>query len=569
MSQPIHETLPDDAASPSEPSFGDLLSEYERDHRKTSETISATVITVGAEFVYADVGRKHEGAIPLDVVRDAAGNVTLKPGDILQCSISGRDENGYYTLSLFKVIVPKDWSGLQKAFEEKAVITGTVEELIKGGLRVDVGVRAFMPASRSGARDVPEMEKLVGQTVECRITKLDTDSEDVVVDRRVVLEDRALQAKEESFGALREGTVITGTVRNVMDFGAFVDLGGVDGLLHVSDMSWVRSVKPADVVKVGDQVQVKILKVDAARRKVSLGLKQLQPEPWTLALQAIKVGDRVQGKVARVTDFGAFVELSPGVEGMVHVSEMSWAKKFKRPQDIVKVGDVVEVVVLGVKPEERRIALGLKQVMGDPWEEAKLKYTVGAVVEAPVVSLQSFGVFVGLGEGIEGMIHIGDITNEKRLQHPKEMLKDGQLVKAQVVEVDQERRRIKLSMKKLEPTSADEYLAENTVGAVVTGRVADVSATTAKIDLAEGVRGVCRLKAVEAAAVPATAGGGGVKPADLGSLAALLGAKWKSGAQSPAASTGGSGQLRVGEVRRFAIIAADAAKKLIELELRD
>jgi small subunit ribosomal protein S1 len=249
-----------------------------------------------------------------------------------------------------------------------------VEELIKGGLRVDVGARAFLPASRSGARDQSEMEKLVGQQIECRITKLDVAKEDVVVDRRGILEERAAKVKEESFNALTEGSVVEGTVRSVMDFGAFVDLGGVDGLVHVTEMSWQRSVKPGDMVRTGDHVQVKILKIDRDKRKIALGMKQLQADPWTVAMASIQVGQRLRGKVVRLTDFGAFVELQPGVEGMIHVSEMSWTKKQRRPDEIIKKGEVVEVDVIGLKPDDKRIALSLKQALGDPWVEAKQKY---------------------------------------------------------------------------------------------------------------------------------------------------------------------------------------------------
>ncbi|MFN7924453.1 MAG: S1 RNA-binding domain-containing protein [Bryobacteraceae bacterium] len=563
-----NEALPGDEIPSSEPSFGDILSEFEREQHKPAskpdepaQTVGGTVVSITADGIFVDLGRKHEGILDPEPFKDAAGQVRLKSGDHVQVSVGGRDTNGYYVLSVLKVVIPKDWSGLQKAFDEKAIISGTVQEVIKGGLKVDVGARAFLPASRSGARDQGEMEKLVGQTIECRITKLDTEKEDVVVDRRGILEERAAAAKQAAFDGLAEGTVVNGTVRSVMDFGAFVDLGGVDGLLHVAEMSWLRGVKPSDVAKSGDTVQVKILRVDREKRKVSLSLKALQPEPFTQALQTIQQGQRIRGKVARVTDFGAFVELQPGVEGLIHISEMSWSRKQKRPQDIVKVGDVVDVIVLGIKPEERRISLTLKQTLGDPWEECVQKYPVGSIVEAPIANLAPFGAFLELAEGVEGMIHIGDIVNGKRLQHPKEALSAGQIVRAQVLEVDKGRRQFRLGMKQLEPTSADEYIAERKVGDLVTGRVMDAGASSAKVELGDGVKATCRLKAAavsEPAAQPS---------ADMQSSIAALAAKWKAGA---VANTGSSGpSLRAGEVRQFRITSLDPSKKLIEVELAE
>jgi len=563
----LNPTAPEESVAPSEPSFGDILSEFEHQHPKKPEdgveTVDGVVIKVADDAIYVDVGRKHEGILSLDSVKDPAGNIRVKAGDKVKVSVGGRDENGYHVLSVFKVVVPSDWSALERAFAEKSVISGIVEEMIKGGFRVDVGVRAFLPASRSGARDEAEMEKLLGQTIECRITKLDTQGEDVVLDRRSILEERAAQARQAAFDALREGDVVTGTVRGLMDFGAFVDLGGIDGLLHVAEMSWTRGVKPSDVVTPGEQVQVKILKINRETRKVSLGMKQLLPDPWSAVAASINPGDRVKGKVSRVADFGAFVELQQGIEGLIHVSEMSWSKKQKRPADIVKPGEMVEVVVLTVNAAEKRIGLGLKQALGDPWEDAKKKYVRGAVVEGPVTSLANFGVFVDLGDGIEGMIHIGDITSEKRLQHPKEALAAGQIVKAVVIELDQERRRVKLGMKQLEPTSADEYIAERNAGDVVTGRVIEAGASHAKIDLGEGVKATCRLKQGS----KSSSGGSAESPkADLGSLSAMLAAKWKSG---PATQTSSGDSLKTGEVRQFRITSLDASKKLIELELAE
>lgn len=538
-------------AASADTSFGDILSQFEQAHRGGGETVEGTVVSVTPDGVFVDIGRKMDGVAPPNPAQ------ALKPGDKLRVSIRGRDEEGNYILSTIKVETPRDWSGLEAAFADKRTIGGTVLEVVKGGLRVDVGVRAFMPASRSGVREQPEMEKLVGQQIECRITKLDTASEDVVVDRRIILEERERAVKEEAFGRLEEGLIVRGTVRSITDFGAFVDLGGVDGLLHVSDMAYSRTVKPADVVTVGETIEVKVLKIQRDARKISLGLKQLSPDPWTVAAEKYSSGQRVKGKVARVADFGAFVELEPGVEGLIHVSEMSWSKKNVRAADVVKTGDLVHVVVLGVNVAERRIALGLKQALGDPWEEALKKYPVGTAVEATVISLAKFGAFVDLGEGIEGMIHVGDISREKRLNHPNEALKVGEKVKAQVLEADRERRRIRLGIKQLQPTSIDEYIAERQVGEVVTGRLVEVSGNRAKVELGEGTFALCKLPDQPRPETPTAS------KTDLSSLTAMLAAKWKSGGASQAAAEA----PRAGQIRSFKIISLDPGQKKIDLEL--
>jgi len=519
------------------------------------------VVSVTPESVFVDLGRKMDGVLPTEFFREPSGGLSIKIGDKLLVSITGT-EDGSYTLSTVKVERPRDWSALERAFSEKRPIGGVVTELVKGGLRVDVGAKAFMPASRSGAKDQAEMERLVGQDIECRIIKLDTASEDVVVDRRAVLEEKEAQTRQQKLAELKEGAVVRGTVRSVTDFGAFVDLGGVDGLLHVTDMAWHRVAKPSDVVSVGDPVEVQILKISPETRRISLGMKQLQPDPWTAASERLRVGEKVPGKVSRLTDFGAFIEIAPGVDGLIHVSEMSWSKKIKKPSDVLKAGEMVEVVVLGVNAAEHRISLGLKQALGDPWEEAQRKYSVGAVVEGAVSSLTNFGCFVDLGNGIEGMIHISDITREKRLNHPREALTAGQTVRAVVLELDRERRRIKLGVKQLVPTSVDEYIGERNVGDVVSGRVVDIRGERAKVELGDGIMADCRIPepgGEDSAAQPAQ------PSADLSSLTAMLSAKWKQGGTSAKSATPEA--AKAGQVRSFRITKLDQANKKIEVEL--
>ena len=538
-------------------SFGELLSQFEQSHRPEpgAKQLTGTVISVGPDAVYLDIGYKTEGMLLRTAFRDNAESV--KPGDRFHVSVKGRNAERYYELSLARVAQPRDWTQLEEAFAQKLAIPGTITGVVKGGLSVDVGVRAFLPASRSGTRDAAEMEKLVGQEITCRITQLDVADENVIVDRRAVLEEQALAAGQSQLAALGEGDVVRGTVSRLANFGAFVDLGGIDGLLHVSDMAWSRVANPEDVVQVGQTVEVKVLKIDRETRRISLGLKQLQPEPWETATQRYRAGERITARVTRLTDFGAFVELEPGIEGLVHVSEMSWVKKVRRPSDVLKVGDTVEVVILSLSPAERRMSLGLKQALGDPWADAAKKFPPGSAVEGKVTRMEKFGAFVQMAEGVEGLVHISEITAERRLAHPQDALKVGQVVRAQVLALDAERRQAKLSMKQLVPTSLDEYLEEHNVGDTVSGRVVEVSDGSATVELGEGIRVPCRLHA-GAAVETASAGG-----ADLSALTSLLQARWKGNAASRAQPE----PLRAGQVRNFRVVELDREAKRIVVEL--
>jgi small subunit ribosomal protein S1 len=545
-----------------EESFQDILTQFEqsksRRPEETGKGREGTVIAVTVDSVLVDIGFKTEGILPLSAFQSA--REAVKAGDKLVVSIKGRDPEGYYELTLGKSERPKDWAALQKAFTEKTTIVGTVTSVVKGGLSVDVGVRAFMPNSRSGARDAAEIAKLVEQEIRCRITKLDEAEEDVVVDRRIVLEEEERAAKGRRYSEVQEGAIVHGTVRSLTDYGAFIDIGGVDALLHVSDISRSRISKPADILSVGQEVDVKILKIDSERHRISVGMKQLEPDPWDSVATKFRPGERARGTVTRVLDFGAFVELEPGIEGLIHISEMSWAKKVRTPGDVVKPGDTVETVILGVNVGERRISLGLKQALGDPWADAAQKFAVGSLIEGPVTSLTKFGAFVQLSEGIEGMIHISDMSAEKRIHHPQDILKVGQSVKAQVLEVDSEKRRLKLGIKQLVPTSIEEYIAERKVGNVVSGRVMEISGEQARVELGEGIHGTCRIAAQHAAKENPPA----ESKADLGSLSSMLKAHWKGGAS---AGESKAEAVCAGQIRSFRIAKLDPAAKKIELGL--
>jgi len=567
---PVDDPIEESASQSTESSFGDILRQFEEEQHTApapsrtaaaSGPIKGKVLAITEDSVFVDIKGKADGILPKTALTPEMSEIAV--GDLVEVTVTGRTEEGQALLSPIKVEKPKDWSALLSAFEEKRNVAGKVTETVKGGVRVDIGGRAFMPASRSGTRDAFELQKLVGQDIEVRILSIDVEKEDIVVDRRVVLEEEGARKKDERFQSLKEGDVVKGRVRSVTDFGAFLDLGGVDGLLHVADMSWHRVGKPADVVNIGDELEVKILKLNANTRKVSLGLKQMQPDPWTVAANQFQPGQKVVGSVARLTDFGAFVELSPGVDGLVHLSQMSWSKKVRKPADLLKVGDQVEVVVLGVKPGDKRIELSLKNALGDPFAEAMEKYKPGTIVEAPVTSIQSFGAFVDLGDGIDGMIHIGDMANEKRIDHPRDVVKEGQVVRAIVLDIDKDRRRIRMGLKQLQPTRVDNFIAEHQVGETISGLLTEMRGNNLKFEVSEGVLADCKLaEAKKEEAKPASES---APAADVGSLAALLKGRWKEGKGVDPAPKQAS--LKPGMLRTLKIVTLDAEHKRVVVEL--
>ena len=561
MADPLSSTPQDPETQPAESAenFGEILSQFQKTHSHKTEDrrqLEATVIAVTDESVFFDIGFKSEGILPLTALQGEM----LKAGDKALVTVKGRDLDGYYELSRFKVERPMDWSALEKAFAEKSPVLGTVTAVVKGGFSVDVGVRAFMPASRSGVREASEMESLVGQEIRCRVIKLDVADEDVVVDRRAVAEEEERTARERIYGQIKEGDTISGTVRSLTEYGAFIDVGGVDALLHVGDIAWGRVNKPADVLSAGDQVQVKVLKLaeEGEKRRISVGMKQLMPHPWDAVPQKYKAGDRVRGTVTRLVDFGAFVELEPGIEGLIHISEMSWAKgKVRKASDVVKQGETVDVVILGVNAAERRMSLGLKQALGDPWADVPQKVAIGSEVEGPITSLTKFGAFVQIAEGVEGMIHVSEISPDKRINQPADVLRAGQVVKALVIGVDPEKRQIKLSMKQLVPTGLDEYVAEHKEGDVVTGRLMEESGAQARVELGEGIHATCKI-----AATAQKKESVGTGRADLSAMSSMLQTRWKTGSGPSKAEP-----ARAGQVRSFRIVKLDRDAKKIELEL--
>ena len=550
------------ASEESAESFGEALRNFDQSRLKldaNTRRVEGSVVSVSSDSVFLDIGFKTEGILPSTAF---SGNTeSVKPGDRFLVSVKGRNQEGYYDLSLHKLARITDWASLETAFAQKSPIVGTVTAAVKGGVTVDVGVRAFMPASRTGTRDAGELEGLVGQEITCRITKLDVAEEDVVVDRRVLLEEQALAHADSRRAGLQEGDVVDGTVRSLTAYGAFIDIGGVDGLLHVSDIAWTRVGNPADLLTVGQKIEAKVLKLDPATKRISLGMKQLTPEPWETAGERYSVGQRVTGIVSRLSDFGAFVEVEPGIEGLIHVSEMSWVRRVQKPSDILKQGDTVEAVVLAISLGDRRLSLGLKQALGDPWADAAQRFPAGSTVEGPVTRLAPFGAFVQLAEGVDGLVHISEITAERRINHPSDVLRVDAIVKAQVLGVDPDKRQIKLSMKQLVPTGLDEYLEEHAIGDAVSGRIVQQADGVAVIELGEGVRATCVVSHATAPQETERATAGAV---DLSSLTSLLQARWKGDARSASAVRDAP---QVGQVRRLRISAIDREAKTIGVEL--
>jgi small subunit ribosomal protein S1 len=443
--------------------------------------------------VVVDIGAKSEGMLPLAEVLDHEGNPRFKPGDEIDVMRDkGEAEEGYIRLSHQKAQRLRAWDEIEKAHEEKRPIQAVVIERIKGGLTVEImGVRAFLPGSQADLRPVRNLDAVKGQLLEVAIIKLNKKRGNIVVSRKQVLEEVQNEKKSKTLEHLEEGAVLTGVVKNLTEYGAFVDLGGLDGLLHITDMSWGRLTHPRDLVNVGDQIQVKVLKFDKEKQRVSLGFKQLTPDPWLDAEHRYPVGARVSGRVISVTDYGAFVELEQGIEGLVHVSEMTWSKRMKHPAKLVNVGDQVESVVLNVNPQERRISLGMRQLAANPWDSLHDKYPVGATVEGRVRNLTDFGAFIEIEDGIDGLVHVSNLSWVKRVKHPSEVLKKGDRVKAVVLAIEPDKRRLSLGVKQLQPDVWETFFEQHHVGDVVHGKVLRVATFGAFVEIAEGIEGLC------------------------------------------------------------------------------
>ncbi len=460
------------------------------------EIFDGHVIAVTDAGVIVDVGGKFEGLVPAQEFLESGSPIEFGKGQTIEVERLHAQKDGYVLLSHTRAHRRRVWERIEKAYKEHTTITGKVTERIKGGLVVEIGVRSFLPASQIELRPVHDLDAWKDKEIQVRVLKLNRKRGNVVVSRRAILEEDQKSKRDTLMGSLAEGTVVTGKVKNVTDYGVFVDLGGMDGLLHVSDLVWGRVPHPSSIVKAGDDLEVQILKFDKDKQRISLGRKQLLPDPWATVPERFPVGTRVQGKVVGVTDYGAFVQIEPGVEGLVHVSEMSWSKRTKHPSKVVKAGDEVDVVVLEVKTDQRRISLGLKQTLADPWGAAAEKYPVGTIVTGRIRNLADFGAFVEIEEGMEGLIHISDVSWTERIKHPSEKFKKGDTVEAKVLKVDSENRRLSLGIKQLKDIWAN-WFAEHKIGEIIKGKVARTTDFGAFVELAEGIEGLCHVSEIE------------------------------------------------------------------------
>jgi small subunit ribosomal protein S1 len=461
-------------------------------------TVQARVVKLTDTEVIVDVGLKCEGAIPRSEFLTADGQLTVAPGDTVDVFIEQYDEEeGTVSISYQKAFHRKVWEDIEQAFQQQTTMQGRVLERIKGGLAVDIGIRAFLPGSHTDLRPHFHLDSLVGQEIPCKVIKLNRKRSNAVVSRRLALEAEHEQRKARLLEQLREGAVLEGRVKNLTDYGVFVDLGGMDGLLHITDLSWGRVGHPSEVVQPGQELKVKVLKYDPEKERISLGLKQLSPDPWEHVPANYQVGACVKGRVVGIVDYGVFVELEPGVEGLIHISEMTWSRRLKHPSKLVKAGDWVEAAVLEVNAAQRRISLSLKHTLPDPWAGVDERYSVGTVVEGRVRNLTDFGAFVEIEEGVDGLIHVSNLSWGKDVKHPSEVLKKGQRVEVVILNLDSAKRRLSLGLKQLQPDNWEEFCARTQVDDVVRGRVSRMASFGAFVEIEEGVEGLCHLSEVD------------------------------------------------------------------------
>ncbi|RMF46583.1 MAG: 30S ribosomal protein S1 [Deltaproteobacteria bacterium] len=474
--------------------FAQLFEESLKDKEiRRGNVVQGTVVQINSDSVIVDVGGKSEGVINASEFAGEDGEVNIKVGDTFDVMIeSTENDSGLISLSKEKADRQKVWATL----EEGAVVEGRIASRIKGGLTVDIGVHAFLPGSQVDLRPVRNLDKLIGETYQFKIIKLNKRRGNIVLSRRVLLEEERASQREVTLKELEEGKVMEGVVKNLTDYGAFIDLGGIDGLLHITDMSWGRVNHPSDILAVGDKVNVKVLKYDQEKERVSLGLKQISPDPWLTVSDKYEIGNKVTGKVVSLTDYGAFVELEEGVEGLIHVSEMSWTKRIKHPNKILNIGDEVESVVLAVDTENRRISLGLKQVEPNPWDVVGEKFPAGTIIEGQVKNITDFGIFVGVDEGIDGLVHISDLSWTKRVKHPSELYKKGDVVKAVVLNIDRDNERFSLGIKQLVPDPWSEIPRRYAPGTIIRGQVTSVTDFGIFLELEEGVEGLIHVSEI-------------------------------------------------------------------------
>lgn len=461
------------------------------------EVVHGRVIHVGPEFVTVDIGFKSEGQLSLNEFRQKDGTLSVNIGEEIDVFVERKEsEIGMVTLSKEKADKFKFWEEISRAWNEDQVIEGKIISRIKGGLTVDIGVLAFLPGSQVDIRPIRNLEKLIGSTHKFKIIKLNRRRGNVVLSRRILLEKERESFRQKTLEVLEEGQIVEGVVKNITDYGAFIDLGGIDGLMHITDMSWGRINHPADILTVGQKIKVKVLQFERQNQRVSLGLKQTTPDPWDNIAAKFPVGGRVKGKVTSITDYGAFVQLLEGVEGLVHVSEMAWTKRVRHPSKILSAGDEVEVMVLDVDANQKRISLGLKQTSPNPWDTIAERYPVGTKIQGRIKNITDFGIFIGIDEGIDGLVHISDISWTQRLKHPSEMFKKGQEVQAIVLSIDRENQRFSLGIKQIQKNPWDDIHHRYRVGQLTKGKVTNVTKFGAFVELEPGIEGLVHISEI-------------------------------------------------------------------------
>lgn len=482
-----------------EESMEDLMSMYEESFKRFAEgeVVTGTIIAVDKDYVLVDVGYKSEGNISCREFRNEEGEVVAAIGDRVEVMVELWDEEEErVVLSKDKAEKIKIWEGIKTIYDEDGTVDGIITSRVKGGFSVDIGLQAFLPGSQADLRPIRNLDELVGKNYTFKILKYNRKRSNIVLSRRVILEKERETTRAATLSAIHEGKVMEGVVKNITEYGVFADLGGVDGLLHITDISWGRVKHPSELFSVGDTINVKILSFDLEKERVSLGMKQLTPDPWTVAMEKYPVKSRVTGKVVSLTDYGAFVELEEGIEGLIHVSEMSWTRKIRHPSKVVSVGEEVEAMVLDIKPDSRRISLGMKQVVPNPWEVISEKYPVGTIIEGKIKNITDFGLFIGIDDDIDGLVHISDISWTKRIKHPSEVYKKGDTVQAVVLDIDKNSERFSLGIKQSQPDPWKTVAERYAVGTEITGNVTNVTDFGVFVELEEGIEGLVHVSEI-------------------------------------------------------------------------
>ncbi|MGD9232657.1 MAG: 30S ribosomal protein S1 [Desulfobacterales bacterium] len=487
------------AADKSSESMDDMMDMYEESFKRFAEgeVVTGRIISVDKDYVLVDIGYKSEGQIRIQEFQDEDGNLIANEGDSVDVMVEWwDDEEERVVLSKEKAAKVKVWEDIKNSYDEDQTVQGVIVNRVKGGFSVDIGVQAFLPGSQADLRPIRNLDEMVGKTFTFKILKYNRKRSNIVLSRRVILEEERDSKRSSTLENIEDGKIVEGIVKNITEYGVFVDLGGVDGLLHITDISWGRVKHPSELFSVGDKITVKILSFDIERERVSLGMKQLTEDPWLAATEKYPIGSRVNGKVVSLTDYGSFVELEEGIEGLIHVSEMSWTRKIRHPSKVVSVGDVVDTVVLDIKPESRRISLGMKQVVPNPWDVISEKYPVGTTIEGKIKNITDFGLFIGIGEGIDGLVHISDISWIKRIKHPSELYKKGDVVQAIVLDIEKENERFSLGIKQLQEDPWKTVAERYEVGKEITGTVTNLTDFGVFVEIEEGIEGLVHVSEI-------------------------------------------------------------------------